>query len=318
MQLEIDLIRNHYKIRDKSLVFIHREPLVFVGIQARLQRDNSIFVDQQTYIEQVGKRFGFKIEECKPVDVPMLRDHESLCDETDSVLLTIDEHKLYRELVGCLMYIAIVTRLDICYSCRFLSRFLEKPTVGLWKLAKRVLRYLLSTRSRGILYKSNFQIMRAYSDASWVTPRSVTGSLICFGNSPIFFKSQTQSCSALSSCEAEYIAAAETVKNLTWIVRLVSELIPKQYHKQCGLDKPIVLLVDNASTVLVANNEVAQASSRLKHLDLRYHYLRDQVTARKVQVAWVATTEQLADIFTKAGAATFKAQRDLLLPTPLQ
>ena len=158
--------------------------------------------------------------------------------------------------------------------------------------AKRALRYLFGTTSLGIKYEGASTKLQGYCDASWAPPpdrKSITGYLWCIGKTPISWKSSRQRIVALSSCEAEYIAAAEACKDMLWILNLLEELI--------GTLDTVPLYCDNKSAIATASSTAVK--ERSKHIDTRYHFIRDLVDDKTVELKYVPTTEMLADALTK-------------------
>jgi hypothetical protein len=134
----------------------------------------------------------------------------------------------------------------------------------------------------------------AYTDSDWAADitdrRSYTGSAVLFQNSLISWTSKKQAIVSLSSCEAEYIAAAETLKGIVYAKALLQELT--------HLVQPMPLYIDNQGAIHLAENDVN--NKRSKHIDTRYHYIRDYVQSGYVKIFKIPTANNLADIFTKA------------------
>lgn len=198
-------------------------------------------------------------------------------------------------MIGSLMYIAITSRPDIMYSVSFLSQFLDKPTEQLWKAGKRIIRCLKQTRNLSLTYskfEGNKSIV-AYSDADWASNthdrKSVSGCVILSYGNPVTWFSRKQSCVSLSSTEAEYIAAAATASELLSIKGIVEDL-------DANFTENSVLLVDNQGAIELTKSY--ENSKRSKHIDIRYHFLKDLVVKDKIN--YVSTNDNFADILTKA------------------
>lgn len=197
----------------------------YLGIRVTRNRDRgTLILDQSVYIKNVLKRFG--MSDCKPVSTPMQLGLK--LSKTDDVLK--DEVYNYRQLLGCLMYLAVCTRPDIAYTCSQLSQYNNCFGMSHWSAAKRVLRYLAGTIDYGLLYvKSNQLNLSAYTDADWANDpydrRSYTGFAIQFGKNIINWESRKQKCVALSSTEAEYLAISDVCKDLSFISNFLSEII---------------------------------------------------------------------------------------------
>lgn len=116
----------------------------------------------------------------------------------------------YREAVGCLMYLAVATRPDICFSVNYLSQFLDKPEESHWSMVKRILKYVKGTLSLGLKYRAAelSGVLEAFSDADYAseptTRRSVSGLLFKYSGGAVSWASRRQACVSLSTTEAEF------------------------------------------------------------------------------------------------------------------
>jgi hypothetical protein len=177
------------------------------------------------------------------------------------------------------------------------SQFFCRPTRAHWEAVKRILSYLKGTSSYGITFGSNGTNERtliAYSDADFAANvddrRSTTGVLLILNGGPISWKSQRQSCVSLSTTESEYVAAAAAAKDVVWMRRLLQDL-------GCDQTKPTLLFCDNQSAIKLVRNP--QFHQRTKHIDVKFHFIHDLQDERVVDVVYVSTENQLADLFTK-------------------
>jgi hypothetical protein len=202
---------------------------------------------------------------------------------------------MYRSVVGSLHYL-VNTRPDLAYSVGFISRFMENPTTEHLAAMKRVLRYVAGTLHFGCHYKKkrNPQLV-GYTDSDLAgdidTCKSTSGILFFLGDNIITWQSQKQKIVALSSCEAEYIAATTGGCQGMWLARLLAELKGEE-------DSAVTLKIDNQSAIALSKNPIFH--DRIKHIDIRYHFIRECVELDRVRLQSIATTEQLADILTKA------------------
>jgi hypothetical protein len=202
----------------------------------------------------------------------------------------------YRSLVGCLLYLAIGTRPDISYSVQQLSQFLDCYSFDHWKAAIRLVRYLKGTRDLKLHLGGNIPIrLHAFSDSDWAncldTRRSVGGYICSLGSGTVSWTARKQKVVATSSCEAEYIAAFETAKECIWIRTLLNGIGYTQ-------TSPTIISCDNSATKTLSEDPLLH--SRVKHVDIKYHFLRDHVQSNDLQLAYVNTRENIADMFTKA------------------
>jgi len=201
----------------------------------------------------------------------------------------------YRGIVGSLRYL-VHTRPDISYSVGYVSRFMESPTAEHLAAVKRILRYIAGTIDYGCHYKKTGAELKllGYSDADMAgdidTRKSTTGVLFYYGSSLVSWQSQKQKVVALSSCEAEYIAATTAACQGVWLAQLLSEL----RSEQC---RPFILKMDSKSAIALSKNPVFH--ERSKHIDTRFHFIRECIGDGRMDVEHVCTEGQLADALTK-------------------
>lgn len=227
----------------------------------------------------------------KPTATPMEQQHKLALSESS----LLDEPAKYRRLVGRLIYLG-ATRPDLTYAVHILSQFMSKPRDDHWEAALRVVRYLKGTVGQGIFLSSDCDLrIRAWCDTDYagcpLTRRSLNGWLVTLGKSPLTWKSQKQDVVARSSAKAEYRSMALTVCELKWFRSLLSEFGVTQ-------NEPMDLYCDNQAAIYIAANPVFH--ERTKHVELDCHCVRDEVVAGVIRTLKVSTTEQIADIFTKA------------------
>lgn len=259
----------------------------FLGIEA-IRTPQGLHLNQRRYILDLLSRF--KLLNAHPVTTPMA-SHPKLTITSGTKLL---DPKEYRSAVGSLQYLAF-TRPDISYAVNKLSQYMHAPTTDHWQAAKRVLRYLAGTASHGLFFScANNTSLHAYSDADWAGDTddfvSTNAYIIYLGKHPISWSSKKQNGVARSSTEAEYRSVANTSAELRWICSLLVEL-------GINIKGPPVIYCDNVGATYLCANPVFH--SRMKHLALDYHFIRNQVTAGALRVAHVSSKDQLADALTK-------------------
>ena len=274
----------------------------FLGLEV-WQRPGEIFLSQGKYIVKLLERFG--MVDCKSVSTPMELNFKKLSGSAAGPILANPTE--YRQLIGALMFL-VNTRPDICFAVNTLSQQMVEPHHFHWVGAKNLLRYLRGTINHGLRYTAGSVILRGYTDADWagsvVDRKSTSGCCFNLGSASISWMSRKQKSVALSTAEAEYIAASMACCEAVWLRKLFSELF------QHVLDTTVILC-DNQSGIRMTENPVFH--DRSKHIDIRYHFIRDMVQRGAVRLDHIGTDEQVADILTKPlGKVKFLTFRESL------
>lgn len=220
---------------------------------------------------------------------------------------------MFRQLVGCLRFLCH-SRPEISFGVGLVSRYMKSPRQSHLVAAKRILRYLKGTLNHGVLFPTHLPNQKkdgilhlvAYSDSDWcgdqVDRRSTMGYVFFLGEAPFSWSSKKQDVVALSTCEAEYIAACSAACQGLWIQTLIQDL-------ELKTEGAIKIMVDNKSAINLAKNPVSHGRS--KHIETKYHFLRDQVSKEKIKLQHCGTDLQVADILTKPlKIERFKSLRD--------
>lgn len=269
----------------------------YLGLEVN-QTSDFIELKQAAYAKKVLEKSG--MAECKSTKYPMEPTLQLHKDENGTPVNPTE----YKSVVGGLRYL-VHTRPDIAYAVGLVSRYMERPTVMHWNAVKRILRYLKGTLDYGLVYTRNGSnsVLSGFSDsdlAGQVDDRKSTGGMAFYLNeSLITWVSQKQRCVALSSCEAEFMAATAAACQGVWLRNLLGKLTDKDIG-------PVVLYVDNKSAIDLAKNPVFHGRS--KHIDIRYHFIRECVERGEIEIKHIGTGDQRADILTKA-MATVKFER---------
>jgi len=257
-----------------------------LGMQVE-QTKGYIKISQPEYIDKLAEKFGLADSSKKTTPLPK----KPQADAKNSK--PFDKIPIYQQMVGGLIWVANATRPDIAYPVGYLARSMQKPTIADWKNAKRVIRYLKSTRMLGLKY-STTETTFGYSDASYAEEKdakSASGYVFKQAGAAITWRSTKQELVAQSSMEAEYIALAEAVKEAIWIRKLQQECLPNANHQ-------IVISEDNQSAIKLAQNPIH--TNRSKHINVRYHATRDYVKKKLVKIEYCPTEDMVADIMTKS------------------
>jgi hypothetical protein len=260
----------------------------FLGIEVT-QNDKGIFICQSKYARDVLKRF--RMINCNPVSTPMevgtklSREQNEM--DFDSTIL--------RKLVGSLMYLT-ATRPDIMYGVSLISRFMDTPKNSHWQAGKRLLRYIAGTMNHGILYSTsnNLQLV-GYTDSDFAgsidDKKSTSGYAFHLGTGIVAWASKKQPIVTISSTEEEYVEGTSAACQAVWMRRILKDLM----HNQ---EEPTTIYCDNNSTIALSKNHVFH--KKTKHIDTRYHFIRELVNNGELILQHCRSNEQLADIFTKA------------------
>jgi hypothetical protein len=277
-----------------------------VGMKVKKLSDGTVWIDQQAYVEDKLKEFG--MSECKRMSTP-----ETITKSTeDDRELNDDEMTRYREIVGSLIYASTSTRPDIAHAVNIATRKMKDAKWNDLVSVKRTLRYLCGAKKWGLHYKGEMGSkvkIEGYSDADWggdLTDRKSTGGYVVMINGNVVsWSAKKQRVVATSTAEAEWIAVSECAKEMKWMLQLLGEL-------ELEVETPSTIYEDNQSTIKICENDVLH--ERVKHVDLCYHWVRDEVQRKMIAFTWVPSQDQLADIFTKSMTkASFERLRGRLM-----
>ncbi|PKU63719.1 Retrovirus-related Pol polyprotein from transposon TNT 1-94 [Dendrobium catenatum] len=259
----------------------------FLGMQV-LHTDNGFHLSQSKYAADILQKAG--MAECKPISTPIA----SKTPFSGSTTLPSVQADLFKQLVGSLQYLTL-TRPDIFYTVNRLCQHMHQPQEIHFQLLKHLLRYLKGTLSFGLPLVATTLRLSAYSDSDRagnpVDRKSTTGYCAFLGSNLISWQVKKQKTVARSSTEAEYRALATAAMDIIWLQRLLGEF-------GISSSSPTTLFCDNISYIALANNPVFHA--RTKHIEIDFHFVRECFHNKLLHVTHVHTTDQLADLFTKA------------------
>lgn len=271
--------------------------------------EGKITINQTNYLRGVLEKFGML--NCKPSKTPMNNNfHHDYLKRVKSENLEIE--KRCRMAIGSLMYAMLCSRPDICVSISILSRYQTCASYDLWKEIKRVLRYIQGTIDMSLVYQKNNNceyLIVGYSDSDWAGDctdrKSTTGYVFKVFNCTVSWACRKQSSVSLSSTEAEYIALSQSVSEACWLRYLFYDL------NICENYVTVLVFADNQSAIKVCKNP--EFHKRLKHVDIRYHFVRNKIKDNVVMLKYISTHDQQADLFTKPlGFTQFKKLREKL------
>ena len=226
-------------------------------------------------------------------------------DPNDASRLNVTQSASFRDLVLALTHCASNTRPDIAFATGYVSRGLDNPTNDLLADALRILYYLEDNLDIGLTYRTSEKPLYGMSDSDWALRRSTSGWLFSYASCAISWASSEQPSIALSSCEAEVMAASEAAIAATQLDHLLSDL-------GLSLGEPISLGLDNKAARDLAYNP--EHHDKTKHIPRKYFWLRELVEEHRITVPYVNTLDNMADFFTKSlPAKSFFKMRDHIM-----
>lgn len=248
--------------------------------------ENCISIDQEQFVNQILKKFH--MNDCNTKDTPM--ECNLKLDKAECV----EKQYPYQQLIGHLMYLSVLTRPDISYSVSYLSQFNNCFSSVHWHHAKRILKYLQKTKSYGLKFTKDNCNLEGFVDADWasntIDRKSYTGFCFKLSGCVISYECRKQQTVALSSTEAEYMAIAEACKEAIYLKTLLSDI--------CNCNYTVLIFNDNQGAQKLTENPLFH--KRTKHIDVRYHFVREAVANKLVKIVYLSTSEMPADLLTKS------------------
>nr|GEV63986.1 retrovirus-related Pol polyprotein from transposon TNT 1-94 [Tanacetum cinerariifolium] len=265
IQLFSNLMKNRFEMSMMG------EMTFFLGLQVN-QSPCGIFINQSKYVLEILKKYG--MESCNPVGTPMeIKDKLNL----DRNGTPVDATK-YRSIIGALMYLTS-SRPDIVHATCLCTRYQAKPTEKLLKEVKRIFRFELT----------------GFSDADYAgckdTFKSSSGRAQFLGEKLVSWSSKKQDCTALSTTEAEYVSLSACCAQVLW---MRTQLMDYGFH----FNKNLIYCDSKLAIAAISCNPVQH--SRTKHIAVCYHFIKEHVEKGTIELYFVKTDYQLANIFTKA------------------
>ncbi|PKU73341.1 Retrovirus-related Pol polyprotein from transposon TNT 1-94 [Dendrobium catenatum] len=259
---------------------------LFLGIQVTRSK-SGYFLSQQHYATKILNDAGYK--DCKAAPTPVV----PIKKQPEHISQPFSDPTLYRRLAGSLQYLSI-TRPDIAFATNQVCQHMQAPTEQDFKALKRILRYLKGTLSFGLPITHGSLDLRSYLDADWASDptdrKSVSGFCTFLGPNLISWTVKKQVTVAKSSTEAEYRSLSAAASEVIWLRRLASELSIPQIT-------PTTIHCDNTSAMAIAKNPVFHA--RTKHIEIDYHFIRQQLESGQITLEHISSQDQIADILTK-------------------
>jgi hypothetical protein len=269
-----------------------------LGIKViRDRKKRMLALSQEAYIDTLLTRFS--MQNSKKGFLPFRHGvalSKEQCPKTPEAIESMKAVP-YASAVGSLMYAMLCTRPDICFAVGMVSRYQSNPGQEHWTAVKNILKYLKRTKEYMLVYKASDLMPMGYTDSDFQSCRdsrkSTSGCVFTLGGGAVIWRSVKQKCIADSTMEAEYVAASEAAKEAVWFRNFLLDLdvVP-------SLQKTITLYCDNSGAV--ANSREPRAHRTAKHIERKYHLIRDIVKRGDVVVTKIASADNLADHFTKS------------------
>lgn len=304
-----------YKIKDLGVC----EWILHMAVK-RDRTNKTIYLSQQAYMEKLLAKF--QMDKANPTDSPFLTQDITAPPENQKIIpLTKEEHELYRSIVGSILYAANITRVDLAYIVNTLARYQVAPQNYHLAAARKILRYIAGTTKYQLVFKAsdsggtdistdirtNYNTV-IYVDSSWGNSKDdrkgTGGHLVMINKCPITWQSKRHTTTPLSSTEAEFYALTTAVREALFL---------KQWFRVYkGLNITIDIKCDNQGAIHMSDHTTDH--NRTKHIDIKYYFIREHIRKNKLSISYIRTTDQLADILTKAmPAPNFKRLSKLVL-----
>ncbi|MCO5562213.1 hypothetical protein L7F22_015839 [Adiantum nelumboides] len=246
----------------------------------------------------------YGMADCKPIYMPLDQNVKLRADEGQ----VLEDVTMYRQIVGSLIYLTISWP-DLSYSVGLQSQFMQLPRKPHLDVVRRTLRYVSATLDYALFYEASTELqLSGFTDAdstgSVCDRRSTSGFMFSLGSAAITWSSKKQPTVVLSSTKAKYRGATVAACEVAWLELLLGDL-------RIQVQRPVVIHCDNLSSIQLARNPVFHAKT--KHTEVHYHFIRERVLDGSIDLTFVRTDEQVADIFKKALGAEKPQQFRVML-----
>ena len=266
-----------------------------LGIKIMHDREaRTISLMQTTYIETILDRFS--LSDAKPYVMPIVpgaiySKSDAPADATEVAYMA---KVPYCEAVGSLMYAAVATRPNITFTISTLSQFLENPGHVHWEAVKQIFRYLTSTKTHVLTYGNERHDLIGFTNADGTSQEhrhAISGFTFLIDSGAVSWASHKQELITLSTAEAKYVAAMHAAKECIWLHRLTEPLFGTT-------STPTTLYCNNQAMLHLVEDDNYHTCT--KHIDIRYHFIRQTITQKQIAMEYCPTEEMTADILMKA------------------
>ena len=284
-------IKNYFAIKEEG------DMKEYVGCKVRRTGKRSLIMYQDDLINKIEKNFGEHTRKMQEYEMPAGSGEHIKRPDEDEPKIGPEEQRKYRSGVGMLLYLVKFSRPDISNAVRELSKVMDGATPAHMKSMLRTIKFVMDTRQRVLSFdlreqEGNQWTLKAFSDSDWAGSkddrRSITGYCIYLNGCLISWKSRGQKHVTLSSTEEEYVAVSEVCTDIMFIKMILEFLNLK-------IERPVRVHCDNVGAIFMGNN--AKQSVRTKHIDVRYHFIREYVVDGMVEIVFVRSEDNDSDIF---------------------
>jgi hypothetical protein len=257
-----------------------------------------ILILQPHLINNLEAKFGDEVKSKRVYKTPGTPRFKIVCPENDDDIIEPDLQRRYCSGVGMLLYLINYSRPDLCNVVRELSKCMDKATVGTYFEMLRVVKFVIDTKKFCLKIRPENKVknwsLHVFCDSDWAGDSekriSITGFIVYLMNVPVCWRSKAQRRVTLFSSKAKYVAMSEAVKEIKFIYYLLREI---------GIEVNLLITVktDNVGAIFMAQN--ALSGIRMRHIDTRYHYVRENLEEGIINIEFVKSIEIYSDIFTK-------------------
>jgi hypothetical protein len=280
---------------------VENKPSDYLSCEIKFDNSKSrAWLGQPHLVKRLEKLFGHLVNSKQRYLTPGTPNSIIVRPRSDSEKISPANQKVYRSAVGTLLQFVKYSRPDISNPVRELSKSMDAATEAAFKEMCRVIKFVLDTRDFGLYFnpeplgKNLLWHLTMYSDSDWAgdhdTRRSVLGYILYLMGCPIIWRSKQQQSVTLSSTEAEYVALSEATKEIKFVVQVLESIGLKVKY-------PVTVFVDNVGAIFMSEN--ITATSRTRHIDVRYHFIHEVIEDGLILVQFVKTEDNDADPFTK-------------------
>jgi Reverse transcriptase (RNA-dependent DNA polymerase) len=272
----------------------------YLSCQILFNKDKTMaWLGQPHLFKKMEKSYGHLITRNSNYKTPGTPNLNIIRPTSESEKVSSEDQKIYRSAIGSLLQLIKYSRPDISNVVRELAKCMDGATPAAFKEMQRLMKFVFDTRNFGLMIKPKLDEndkwhMKMYTDSDWAgdkeNRRSVTGYIMFLCGVPIIWKSKLQKTVSLSSTEAEYYALSEAAKEVKFIIQVLLSV-------NIQVKLPVIVHVDNVGAIFMSEN--VTATSRTKHIDARYHFIREYIEDGYIKIIFVKTDDNHADIFTK-------------------